>query len=178
MALVDADARREQLRVIRATYNAQAAADAAGIPKRVRVKNPSNPSGYGYRTLTPKQRKDRVQRLISGQTKTIGGVKQRQFGKITPATARRIGATLEGRQFSKANAELAIITINRERAEARRRLLASGEPEATLRPLLRRNQPLSEKSKEALRQQAEMGDWKQFRASYESQVTIARRVIG
>ena len=71
---------RDRLRTIREATDAQTAADAAGIPKRIRVENPNNPSGYGYRTLTKKQRRDRLQIRITGYSrgsKTPGGPSER-----------------------------------------------------------------------------------------------------
>jgi hypothetical protein len=162
--------RREQLAAIRATYGAGAAADAAGIPKRVRVKKAGNASGYGYRTLSKKNRADRLQRIIGGSTRRnpVSGTIERSYTKITPATSRRIASALEGKTYANANAELAIAVAERERAYAR--------AEATRRglPITPRMRPLSEKSKQALRDHAAMGEWKQFKAAYESAISVRR----
>jgi len=167
--------RREQLRAIRSEAGWRAAADLVGIPKRERVPNTSNKSGYGYRTLTDKNRRDRLQRIIGGSTRT--GAK-RTFVKTTKKQDRAVSTALSDKRFPNANARLAIDAINRDRAEVRRRMTTMKLRPAQQRALARRSQPLSPAQEQSLRDKANAGQWAQFRAEYDSTVSVARATLG
>lgn len=168
--------RREQLRAIRAEAGWREAADLVGIPKRVRVSKPSNPSGFGYRTLSDKNRRDRLQRLIGGQVRADGS---RDFTKVKKGQDKAISTALSEKRFPNANARLAIDAINRDRAALARRLASDTTLSANQRrALARRSRPLSDAQEQSLFDKANAGDWDNFRAEYDSQVSIARATLG
>lgn len=170
--------RREQLRAIRAEGGRKGwkkAADLVGIPKRVRVSKPSNPSGYGYRTLSDKNRRDRLQRLIGGQVRADGS---RDFTKFKPEQEKAISKALSEKQFPNANARLAINTINNEREILADRLDSMNLSANQRRALERRSRPLTEAQEESLYARANAGDWGNFRAEYDAHVAKARETLG
>jgi len=167
--------RRQQLRAIRAEAGWREAADLVGIPKRVRVAKPSNPSGYGYRTLSDKNRRDRLQRLIGGQVRADGS---RDFTKVKPKQEKAISTALSEKRFPNANARLAVDAINRERAILADRLNTMSLTPNQRRALERRSRPLTEAQEESLYARANAGDWGNFRAEYDAHVAVARETLG
>lgn len=88
---------RRRLRVIRETQGWRVASDVAGIPKRVRVENPDNKSGFGFKTLTDNQRYHRLQKRI--QTYQAGDkqgrVVEKESADISKASRSRIKRAME-----------------------------------------------------------------------------------
>jgi len=165
--------RREQLAAIRREAGWRAAADLVGIPRRERVSKPSNPSGFGYRTLSDKNRRDRLQRIITGSTRTG---RPRSVVPLKEKQEKAISAALSEKAYPNANARLAIDTANRER-----RALAARAAKMKLRPaqqraIARRTQPLTKAQEQTLIDKANAGDWEGFRAEYDSVISVARSV--
>lgn len=167
--------RREQLRAIRSEEGWRVAADLVGIPKKVRVPNSSNPSGYGYRTLSGKNRRDRLQRLIGGQVRADGS---RDFTKVKKAQEKAISTALSDKRFPNSNARLAIQAINGERAYLGSQIPSMSLSATQRRQLERRTRPLTPAQEQSLRDSANAGDWANFRAEYDSQVAVARSTLG
>ena len=164
------DQRREQLRAIRSEYGWREAAKVAKIPKRVRVAKPSNPSGFGYRTLSPKNIRDRLQRLIGGQVRADGS---RDFTKVTKSQDKSIGDAIQGDTYKEARLRLAVNAINGYKAQVKQQVESVGGLSADERDSLEaETEPLSEAEIETMRSHLEADDWGSFRAEYDSHVSV------
>ncbi len=160
---------RNQLRAIRDTAGWREAAKVAGIPKRVAIANPSNPSGRGFRTLSPKNRRDRLQRLIGGQVRADGS---RDFTAISKKTDKGIRTAMsDGDKYKEARLVLAVQSINREKAAQRATVMSDVGDDLTadeLEILTEFTDPLDEAEIESLRGHLERDDWASFKAEYDS----------
>jgi hypothetical protein len=89
---------RRRLRVIRETQGWRTASDVAGIPKRIRVKNPNNKSGFGYKTLTDNQRYHRLQKRVQTYQAgdKAGRVVEKDSADISKTSRKRIKRAMEG----------------------------------------------------------------------------------
>jgi len=159
---------RNQLRAIRDTAGWREAAKVAGIPKRIAVAKPSNASGRGFKTLSDKNRRDRLQRLIGGQVRADGS---RDFTKISKKTDKGIRtARSDGDKYKEARLVLAVQSLNREKAIKRDLVntttisLTDDEKEV----LLEETEPLDDAEVESLRGHLDRDDWASFKAEYDS----------
>ncbi len=159
---------RNQLRAIRDTAGWREAAKVAGIPKRIAVAKPSNASGRGFKTLSDKNRRDRLQRLIGGQVRTDGS---RDFTKISKKTDKGIRTAMsDGDKYKEARLVLAVQSLNREKAIKRDLVntttisLTDDEKEV----LLEETEPLDDAEVESLRGHLDRDDWASFKAEYDS----------
>lgn len=160
---------RNQLRAIRDTAGWREAAKVAGIPKRISVSKPSNASGKGFRTLSDKNRRDRLQRLIGGQVRADGS---RDFTKISKKTDKGIRTAMsDGDKYKEARLVLAVQSINREKAAQKATVLSDVGDDLTADELEILNEftdPLDEAEIESLRGHLERDDWASFKAEYDS----------
>ena len=87
-----ANVTRDRLLNIREARGWREAAEAANIPKRVRVSDPNNKSGFGYRTLTDKQRREQLGNRIRSYTAGSGDGSTKTFkaANLDAATRRKI----------------------------------------------------------------------------------------
>jgi len=159
---------RNQLRAIRDTAGWREAAKVAGIPKRVAVANPSNPSGRGFRTLSDKNRRDRLQRLIGGQVRADGS---RDFTAISKKTDKGIRTAMsDGDKYKEARLVLAVQSLNREKASMRNMIetttISLSEDEREI--LMEETEPLDDAEIESLRGHLDRDDWASFKAEYDS----------
>jgi DNA-binding transcriptional ArsR family regulator len=159
---------RNQLRAIRDTAGWREAAKVAGIPKRIAVAKPSNASGRGFKTLSDKNRRDRLQRLIGGQVRADGS---RDFTKISKKTDKGIRTAMsDGDKYKEARLVLAVQSLNREKAIKRDLVntttisLTDDEKEV----LLEETEPLDDAEVESLRGHLDRDDWASFKAEYDS----------
>lgn len=162
------ESRRRQLLRLRRTKGAQFAADVAGIPKRVRVSKPSNASGFGYRTLSKKNRADRLQRLITGYTRSG---EERRFATIDEKTVKK-QLEFKRKEDSSLAGELAIDAVNAERAQLLDQARRDFERGATTIDDWEIDQelyaPLTEAEEENLLTTSANEEWAEFRAEYDS----------
>jgi len=161
---------RNQLRAIRDTAGWREAAKVAGIPKRVAVANPSNPSGRGFRTLSDKNRRDRLQRLIGGQVRADGS---RDFTAISKKTDKGIRTAMsDGDKYKEARLVLAVQSLSRQKAAQRATVISDvGAENITsdeMEILMEITEPLDDAEVESLRGHLDRDDWASFKAEYDS----------